>query len=107
MVQLDTDQLYTSTKLDVDGHLTHLFFAFQDAVKLYKAYAEVFLLDCMYKTNKLCCGNNWNMKRELRLVEKLSREPRGQSHIISALLALKAGCPPRPLHIVFSTPRYY
>ncbi len=52
MAQLDADQLHTATKLNVDGHLTHLFFAFQDAVKLYNVYPEVLLPDCTYKTNR-------------------------------------------------------
>ncbi len=52
VAQLDEHELFTATRIDLDGHLTHLFFAFREAVDLYKSYPEVLLFDCTYKTNR-------------------------------------------------------
>ena len=50
--KLDTDQFYWQVEKDTAGHVTHLFFAFRESLALYRAYPEVLLLDCTYKTNK-------------------------------------------------------
>ncbi len=49
--QLDQQNIHTKTQMDADIHLIHFFFAFREAVTVYIAYPEVFLLDCTYKTN--------------------------------------------------------
>lgn len=48
LAQFDAEELHWSTRVSTQGHLTHLFFAFREAIDLYQAYPEVLLLDCMY-----------------------------------------------------------
>ena len=50
--KLSTDQFHWAVEKDYTGHITYLFFAFKESLALYYAYPEVFLLDCIYKTNK-------------------------------------------------------
>ncbi|PIA24917.1 hypothetical protein AQUCO_04100189v1 [Aquilegia coerulea] len=39
-------------KVDMEGRLTHLFFAHPHSIKLSRNYSNVFVMDCTYKTNK-------------------------------------------------------
>lgn len=39
-------------KCDKDGHLTHMFFAHPKSIALTKSYGNIFVMDCIYKTNK-------------------------------------------------------
>lgn len=39
-------------KVDVENHLTHLFFAFPDAIRMTRLYHSILVIDSTYKTNK-------------------------------------------------------
>lgn len=44
MAELDEGELHIGSRVNRDGHLTHLFFAFHVAMQLFEAYLEVLLV---------------------------------------------------------------
>lgn len=49
---LEAEQFVWNVNTTPQGHLTHLFFASHQALRLFESYPEVLLLDCTYKTNR-------------------------------------------------------
>ncbi|CAG8584927.1 5455_t:CDS:2 [Cetraspora pellucida] len=50
--ELKEENFEYNYQYDQNNHLTHLFFAHPILIILTKAYSSVFLMDCIYKTNK-------------------------------------------------------
>jgi hypothetical protein len=50
--ELEISEYQHQLKTDTSGHITHLFFAHPQAVLQLKAYPDVLLMDCTYKTNR-------------------------------------------------------
>ena len=50
--QLDSEGFWSRVQYDADGRVTAVLFAHPDSLGYLKAYPEVLLLDCTYKTNK-------------------------------------------------------
>lgn len=50
--QLDTEGFWSRVQYAADGQVTSVLFAHPDSLGYLKAYPEVLLLDCTYKTNK-------------------------------------------------------
>ncbi|PIA55362.1 hypothetical protein AQUCO_00800248v1 [Aquilegia coerulea] len=50
--ELSSGGFLHNIKVDTEGRLTHLFFAHPQSIKLSKSYPNVFVMDCIYKTNK-------------------------------------------------------
>ncbi|KAL2888806.1 putative Mutator-like element transposase [Ceratocystis lukuohia] len=50
--QLDKEGFWSRVQYGSDNHVTAIFFAHRDSLAYLRAYPEVLLLDCMYKTNK-------------------------------------------------------
>jgi hypothetical protein len=49
--QLRAEDFVWNVQTDLQGHVTQLFFAYRPSLALFKAYPEVLLIDCTYKTN--------------------------------------------------------
>jgi hypothetical protein len=64
----------------VTNRLEQLFFAYLDAIALYKQHLDVLLLNCIYKTNRFCipllnfCSVTRNKKTIQTVLCFLSRE---------------------------------
>jgi hypothetical protein len=60
VAQMNFDDYVWNVQSSPDGHVTHLFFAHKGSLELYRAYPEVLLIDCTYKTNRFhmpLCNN--------------------------------------------------
>ncbi|GMF58874.1 unnamed protein product [Phytophthora fragariaefolia] len=49
---LDSELFVVSHQVDAHNRISHLFFAAQESINIYKNNPDVLLLDCTYKTNK-------------------------------------------------------